>query len=339
MGPGQAAGQPEVVELDPATGAEVRIIARAAEGLAGCPGRAVADPLNGDLFVPGGCDGKASSAGAIYRISSPASANPGLSTFARLHEPVTALSFAPDGALYAETTSPTPASGARPASRPGQVVQVAGAGTVPISPPALIGVIPGGVGGGVAVSVTDRGGQASALEAPNRDDDVYTFPLARLPAVAEADVRSSAAPGPEATASGWGATWHRGCLYFADGAAIERACGSPPGNLSTTATSLPHPSRAFRPLARDAVDALLAATVVLLVSFAAGTANDALAEGDGDMSAGRARWLIRPKERLLAGARERLLAGAGGALLTGPGKRWAGPVGAVLAGIFSRQFP
>ncbi len=102
-GPGQRAAQPELVELDPVTGAEVRIIARAADGLAGCPGRAVADPLDGYLFVPGTCYRGAFSGGAIDRISSPGSANPDVSTFARVPEPVSGLTFASDGALYAET--------------------------------------------------------------------------------------------------------------------------------------------------------------------------------------------------------------------------------------------
>jgi hypothetical protein len=304
--------QAELVELDPATGAEVRVIARAADGLARCPGRAVADPLNGYLFVPGNCYRRAFSAGAIDRISSPGSANPDLSTFARLPAPVAGLTFAPDGALYAET-----AAGAGAASGPAQVVQLAGPGTVLISPAPLVGDIRGGLGGGVAVSTADRRGQASALEAPNREDDVYTFPLSDLPAVAKMDVRSGAATGAGPTAGfGWGATWHRGCLYFADGAAIERVCGSPPGNLSTIASSLPSPSRAFRPLASDVIDALIAAAVALLVSFAAGTVNNALADGYGDI------FVRRP----------RLLPGPGKRRLTGPGKRGAGPVAAVLAG-------
>jgi hypothetical protein len=197
------------------------------------------------------------------------------------------------------------------------VVQLAGPGTVLISPAPLVGDIRGGLGGGVAVSAADRRGQASALEAPNREDDVYTFPLSDLPAVAKMDVRSGAATGAGPTAGfGWGATWHRGCLYFADGAAIERVCGSPPGNLSTIASSLPSPSRAFRPLASDVIDALIAAAVALLVSFAAGTVNNALADGYGDIFVRRARRLP----------------GRGKRRLTGPGKRGAGPVAAVLAG-------
>jgi hypothetical protein len=147
-------------------------------------------PLNGYLFVPGNCYRRAFPAGAIDRISSPGGANPDLSTFARLPAPVAGLTFAPDGALYAET-----AAGAGAASGPAQVVQLAGPGTVLISPAPLVGDIRGGLGGGVAVSTADRRGQASALEAPNREDDVYTFPLSDLPAVPNMDVRSGAATG------------------------------------------------------------------------------------------------------------------------------------------------
>ena len=325
-GPGQRAAQPELVELDPVTGAEVRIIARAADGLAGCPGRAVADPLDGYLFVPGNCYRGAFSGGAIDRISSPGSANPDVSTFARVPEPVSGLTFASDGALYAETGPGTgPTSGSGPSSGSARVVRVAGPGTVLISPPTLVGDISGGLGGGVAVSAGARRGHASALEAPNREDDIYTFPLSHLPAVPHRDVRSSPAPGAGPKAGfGWGVTWHRGCLYFADGAVIERACGSSPGNLTTIASSLPSPSRAFRPFASDAIDALIAAAVALLVSFAAGTVNDALADGYGDIFVRWARWSRGPGKCLLTRPGKRPL--------TGPGKRWAGPVAVVLAG-------
>jgi hypothetical protein len=324
-GPGQRAAQPELVELDPATGAEVRIIARAADGLAGCPGRAVADPLDGYLFVPGNCYRGAFSAGAIDRISSPSSANPDVSTFARLPAPVAGLTFAPDGALYAETgPGAGPASGSGPSSGSAQVVQVAGPGTVLISPPTLVGDISGGLGSGVAVSAADHRGHASALEAPNREDGIYTFALSRLPAVPHRDVHSGPAPGAGPTAGfGWGVTWHRGCLYFADGAVIERAWGSPPGSLSTIASSLPSPSRAFRPFASDAIDALIAAAVALLVSFAAGTVNNALADGCGDIFVRRARWSSSPRRRLLTRPGKRRLTRPGKRRLTGPGKRWA----------------
>jgi len=107
-------------------------------------------------------------------------------------------------------------------------------------------------------------------------------------------VRSSPAPAPGRKRFRLGVTWHRGCLYFADGAVIERACGSSPGNLTTIASSLP-----LRPglqaFASDAIDALIAAAVALLVSFAAGTVNDALADGYGDIFVRWARWSRGPE--------------------------------------------
>jgi hypothetical protein len=71
--------------------------------------------------------------------------------------------------------------------------------------------------------------------------------------------------------------------------------------------------------------------VALLVSFAAGTVNNALADGCGDIFVRRARWsssprrrlLTRPGKRRLTGPRRRLLTRPGKRRLTGPGKRWA----------------
>lgn len=83
---GARALRPEVVELDGATGAEVRLVADRADGLADCPGRPAVGPGNGDLYVPDECPRAPSGASASRRsavvtvVSQPSSAHPVVSS-------------------------------------------------------------------------------------------------------------------------------------------------------------------------------------------------------------------------------------------------------------------
>jgi len=88
----------DIVELDPATGAVLRVVAT---GLT-CPTAIAADPLTGDLFVDDGCYGGGSDNPGLFRIANPAT-NPVVTTYATL--PATAngaIAFAPDGTIYVE---------------------------------------------------------------------------------------------------------------------------------------------------------------------------------------------------------------------------------------------
>jgi hypothetical protein len=91
------------------------------------------------------------------------------------------------------------------------------------------------------------------------------------------------------------------------------------------------PSRAFRPISSDAVDALVAGIVALLVSLATASITNTGADRYSDMFAPGARWLTGLGERWLTGLGERWL--------TGLRERWlTGPVALVLAGSLLGSF-
>ena len=109
----------DIVEIDPATGAQLRVVA---SGLT-CPNGLSVDPLSGDLFFDDECYGAGSDDPSIWRIHDPAGAAT-KSVYATLPStPNGQLAFAPDGTLYAVTGY----TGAQ------QVVQVGGTDTS--SPP------------------------------------------------------------------------------------------------------------------------------------------------------------------------------------------------------------
>jgi hypothetical protein len=87
-----------ILQVDPSTGAVIRMLA---SGLT-CPSVLAVDPLSHDLFFDDGCSGAGTDNPAIWRISNPASATPTITVYATLPgTPGGALSFAPDGTLYA----------------------------------------------------------------------------------------------------------------------------------------------------------------------------------------------------------------------------------------------
>jgi len=97
-------GAGEVVELDPYTGAIIRIIATNLH----CPIGITTDPLSGDLFVSDICTSK------IVRISNFATGPGAVTTYASID--VDGITFAPDGTLYA-------------AAYDGDVVKISGTNT------------------------------------------------------------------------------------------------------------------------------------------------------------------------------------------------------------------
>ena len=90
-----------IIEIDPATGAELRVVM----GNLTCPNVIAVDPLSGDLFTDDICSGSGSDNASLWRISNPASATPTLSVYATL--PATPngwISIAPDGTIYMPQT-------------------------------------------------------------------------------------------------------------------------------------------------------------------------------------------------------------------------------------------
>src|SRR6202020_2155915 len=97
--------QPELAELDPASGAIVRVIATAASGLQHFPNYLAADPISGDLFVVDDGGGAGTEHFSVTRVANPNSSSPTLSDYANVEGVQTALSFAPDGTLYVGVVS------------------------------------------------------------------------------------------------------------------------------------------------------------------------------------------------------------------------------------------
>lgn len=86
-----------IVEIDPETGAQVRVVAANLT----CPGGLAIDPLSGDLFYNGQCTGAGSNDSNIYRIRDPGGPSPTTEVYVDLGvSPNGAMSFAPDGTLY-----------------------------------------------------------------------------------------------------------------------------------------------------------------------------------------------------------------------------------------------
>ena len=94
----------DVVELDPATGETLRVVASNLT----CPTGLATDPLSGDLFFDDSCFGAGSDNPGLFRITDPAGTDSTRPTevvlYATLPEtPNGVLAFSPDGTLYAES--------------------------------------------------------------------------------------------------------------------------------------------------------------------------------------------------------------------------------------------
>ena len=94
----------DVVELDPATGETLRVVASNLT----CPTGLATDPLSGDLFFDDSCFGAGSDNPGLFRITDPAGTDPTrpteVVTYATLPEtPNGVVSFSPDGTIYAES--------------------------------------------------------------------------------------------------------------------------------------------------------------------------------------------------------------------------------------------
>jgi hypothetical protein len=144
--------QPRIVELDPATGAILRVVATAADGLGMCPGFLAVDPVSGDLFTDDYCSGSGQS-GAIVRISNPAGPSPTVSVYANVGEFPDQLVFAPNGTLYAAVSSYT-------CSTASNIVAVGVPSSATTPNPTSVASIPGGAAQALALSGAGPQGQA-----------------------------------------------------------------------------------------------------------------------------------------------------------------------------------
>jgi hypothetical protein len=98
---GAGGGSGDIVELDPVTGATLRVVASSLR----CPGGLSVDPISGDLFFTGTCFGGGLDDARLFRVTDPSDTDPGrptaVVTYATMPaSPGGATAFAPDGTLY-----------------------------------------------------------------------------------------------------------------------------------------------------------------------------------------------------------------------------------------------
>ncbi|MDS4041860.1 MAG: protease pro-enzyme activation domain-containing protein [Candidatus Competibacter sp.] len=93
-------GLGNIVEIDPATGAQLRVVVANLT----CPNGLAVDPLSGDLFFDNSCNGGGLNDARLFRVN-PSNANPTVEVYATLPTTVGngAISFAPDGTIYVVT--------------------------------------------------------------------------------------------------------------------------------------------------------------------------------------------------------------------------------------------
>jgi hypothetical protein len=208
--------QPELVQLDPSTGATLRVVATRAEGFTYCPQYNMAvDPLTGDVFAGDDCGGALESS-AIVRVHDPDSSSPTVSNYITEGGPVVGLTFAPDGTMYDVACS---SNGCE------QIDAVSATNHMGTPTITALATLPNSAVG-IAVAATDSQGHATALEVADNSGNVYRIDLAQTPPIT-----------PTLIASGGGGTTGAGenqpvgvgpdgCLYVARADAVYKVTGA-----------------------------------------------------------------------------------------------------------------
>ncbi len=158
---------PEIVQLDPTTGAILRVVASAATGLPDCPYVMAVDPLSGDLFTDDECSGYAAS-NQISRIGDPTGPSPTVSDYVTTGGGNLGLAFAPDGTLYIANAN-------------GEVDEIGGTNTT--SPTVTTVASITGAPFSVAVTGSNSSGQATSLDVFTFGGNVTSVDLSQTPAV------------------------------------------------------------------------------------------------------------------------------------------------------------
>jgi hypothetical protein len=220
------AGGGVILQVDPTTGAQLRVVV---SGLT-CPAGLAVDPLSGDLFFGNQCTGAGFDDPTIYRVIDPANSDPSKPTskvaYATLpHTPNGGMAFAPNGTLYAVSGyyhNPTAA-----------IEQISGTNSATVTVTPLAGV---GSDYAIAIGVVNPDGSAQSL---------IVEPAGVLTEVPIAD--PSAATVIASVSPGIGVAGPDGCLYSVVYDTIYRLANSS-GDCTFAPTS-PAPSIKLTPAA------------------------------------------------------------------------------------------
>jgi hypothetical protein len=204
-----------IAQLDPATGAQLRIVASNLT----CPSGLAVDPLSGDLFFDDECTHAGTDDPTIYRIIDPANTDTGNPTsvvaYAKLPStPSGGMAFAPNGTLYAvsgyyyTTTA--------------QVMQVSATNATSVTVTPVTGITSDF---GIAIGQTNADGSAQSLIVEPAGT------LSEIPIATPSTPTVIATGGP-----GVGVIGPDGCMYSAKTTTIYRVAAAA-GGCSFTPTS------------------------------------------------------------------------------------------------------
>lgn len=210
----------DLVEIDPETGAQLRVLASnltCAQGLA-------TDPLSGDLFFDDACTGAGSDNPSVFRVSNPASATPTVSVYATMPaSPNGALSIAPDGTIYV----------------------VVGYYLNPFAPVYSISGTDQPAPPIVAPVADVTANYWVKVGAANADGSAATLVILDNLSLETVDLADTTQRTPLATNIGAGTIGPDGCMYPSSGDAIYRL--APTAGLCDFATTNPAPALALTP--------------------------------------------------------------------------------------------
>ena len=258
---GGSVSNPEIVQIDPATGATIKVVASSATGLPDCPFVLAVDPLTGDLFTDDECSGYAAS-NQISRIKDPSGSAPTVSDYLTTAGCNVGMSFAPDGTLYLANCN-------------GEIDAIGGTNT---SSPTVttVATVPGAFA--VAVTGTDSAGHATALQAFADAGDVTALNLTAHPVTTTA-----AATGTSLFfISAIGQT---GCGYGSVPGTVVRVCSATPAGpgitLQDSAGSSMPPTGSTVSFTASLDNVTGAAGVPVLFTVSGANPADAVVDADG----------------------------------------------------------
>ena len=218
----------QIVQVDPTTGAQLRVVA---SGLT-CPAGLATDPLSGDLFFDDQCTGGGTDNASIFRVIDPANSNSANPTSVVVYAtlPLTpngGLAFAPNGTLYA-------VSGYY-GSQTALIEQISGTNSSTVAVTTVSGITSSY---SLAVGTANSDGSAQSLIVVSTAGVMTEVPIANP---------SSATVLVSANSPGAGVIGPDGCLYSAGYDTIYKIANAT-GGCSFAATS-PAPSIKLTPTA------------------------------------------------------------------------------------------